>query len=88
MKLQEQCCWCRRFRTIQDAGLCRKCLSDKDVRRKLGLKVRNPEEDPTGNMSEAELDALIAEQYACLPAWWYEEPIPFSAEDEDAFDYR
>lgn len=48
-------------------GLCERCYGDKDVRRLYRrADGRYDQCEPT----EAELERMIAEQMANLPAWW------------------
>lgn len=71
-----RCLHCKvRAAVKQKRGLCMACYCDKAVR-VLYPKRRGPwdkdEDDATANMTDAELDALIAEQMKPenLPPWW------------------
>ncbi len=51
-------------------GLCVVCHTDKSVRR---LYKRSGEGGRRPELTQSQLDALVARQYACLPAWWNNE---------------
>lgn len=71
------CLHCKRNREVKHKrGLCLSCYCDRAVRA-LYPRRRHPwsKEDTTADMTDAELDALIAEQLKPenLPSWWESE---------------
>lgn len=62
------CLHCGRNKSVTRVrGLCSKCYDDRDVRAQYPDGRSAPRED---DPSEAELEALIAEQMQRLPKWW------------------
>jgi hypothetical protein len=70
------CLHCQRDRQIQCRGLCAACYKVP------AIKAQYPPKKPGGNVrsgawakepTEAELEALIAEQRGRLPEWWRDE---------------
>lgn len=71
-----QCRECRRGIQLPRGagrGLCERCYKTPEVRARhpsLAGGPARPRPAPRGEPTEAELDALIAEQMARLPEWW------------------
>ncbi len=68
-----ECRHCRVRVANGTRGLCRGCQADPAVKGRyapLRDTGRPPKGDPTAHMTAAELDAVIAEEMARLPAWW------------------
>lgn len=67
-----KCRHCPRRRGLGGArGLCQTCFKDLAIRKlypATGRYYGNRRDE-----TEADLDAIIAEQMQCLPAWWAEE---------------
>lgn len=65
------CLHCKRTLGWQGRGLCKKCHTTPGVKELYPAmrhaKLGSPRDD---SATDAELDALIAEQYANRPAWW------------------
>jgi hypothetical protein len=71
-----RCAHCRRrWAGRKNRGLCQTCWLVPDVRLaqpgRVPARVSRPDHEPT----EAELEALIAEQERNLPAWWWRDSI-------------
>lgn len=63
-------------RWLAGRGLCTPCHKNLEIRDQYPLlRPRNSSDDRDREYepTEAELDALIAEQMRCLPAWWVAE---------------
>jgi hypothetical protein len=67
------CLNCHSEATHQGRGLCSPCHKNKGVRARFPRLMRGDLPFEGRDMTEAELDALIEEQMACLPAWWQDE---------------
>lgn len=68
------CLHCKEQRAVKCRGICAKCFYTPGVRELYPLIVpKTYRPDSTALLSEAELDALIAEQMKCLPKWWKRE---------------
>lgn len=65
-KPQHACFGCRRHpSTPKRYGLCNECFKDDALREHYKERYSRSKE-----MSEAQLDAMIAKQMRCKPAWW------------------
>ena len=70
---KDKCRHCRSTkRTIQARRLCSRCYLMPEVRERYG-KLKTLPPPPRPEPTEAELDAMIAEQMANLPPWWNED---------------
>jgi hypothetical protein len=74
---KRECRHCKMVRWPQGRGLCKTCFYTPGVRTLYPfLPMGRPNEwvlkgeGTSDDMTEAELDAVIAEQMACLPEWW------------------
>jgi hypothetical protein len=66
-----KCLHCRRNKPGHgNRGLCRGCWNDPRVRNRY-REIRAT--GPTGEPTEAEVEAMVAEQRNRLPAWWDKE---------------
>lgn len=62
-------CGRRKPMTGYRRGLCYLCFNDRSIR---GQYPTGSGRTHHGEPTEAELDALIAEQMKCLPPWWHD----------------
>ena len=70
------CQHCRTVRLIRSRGLCWPCYETPEISR----LYPPPSIEPT----EEELDAMIAEQMKCRPAWWDRETRAVRREEAKA----
>lgn len=68
LRSHSRCRHCQRRFSCKPRGLCSTCFADMSIREQHAPLKERPRE-PT----EAELETMIAEQMACLPAWWDKE---------------
>ncbi len=59
--------------TIQARQLCSKCYVEPGIREQYAKLKTKPPPPTQPELTEAELDAMIAEQMANLPDWWHED---------------
>lgn len=73
------CVECKKRQSIVSRGLCNRCRNNPSIREKYPPKVnmiRKPKE-----LTEEELDRIIAEQMANLPKNFYKGRGPYTAKD-------
>lgn len=81
------CRHCNRRKAAQyKRGLCFACYFDPAVRKlypSISAYAPNCAKPNEGEPTEAELDAIIAEQMRCLPPWWKGEQARVMAGEDD-----
>lgn len=69
-----QCKHCGRLRYIGARGLCGGCYQSQGIRDLYPASECHVREDDRGNgLTEAEVEGIVAEQSANLPAWFYDD---------------
>ena len=80
--LKLACRHCGAVRWVRARRLCSACY-DRPAVRELYPSRRSRTSGFEREPTEAELDALIAEQMRCLPAWWGESGAKFRQGDTE-----
>ncbi len=66
--MQKRCEHCKKRDYQQGRGLCWRCHRDPEIREQYERQYDNGDE-----LTEEQLDAMIAEQMKDLPSWWWED---------------